>query len=75
MLNTTGSLQEGEMGMYLTAFEPNYKSRGKKKKRAERSFTRDRKAKELNLKQKNKNRMSSVSLSQWVCRAGEHRQD
>lgn len=75
MLNTTGSLQEGEMGMYLTAFEPNYKRQGEKKKRAERSFTRDRKAKELNLKQKNKNRMSSVSLSQWVCRAGEHRQD
>lgn len=40
MLNTTGSPQEGEMGMYLTAFEPDYKSReelyqGQEGKRAE----------------------------------------
>lgn len=34
MLNTTGSLQEGEMGMYLTAFEPNYKRQGGKKKKS-----------------------------------------
>lgn len=26
-LNTTGNRQEGEMGMYLIVFEPNYKSR------------------------------------------------
>ena len=68
VFSTTGSPQEGEMGMYLIVFEPKYKQR--------RSFRGEKKAIELDLEQKNKNeRVVSVSLSQWVCRVGECRQD
>ena len=67
MLSPTGSPQEVEVGKYSIVFEP--------MGGAERSFKQGRKAKELNLEQKIKDRRASVSPSLWVCRAGECSRD